>query len=304
MDAKKFQEQLSDLKEQLYSAAWGTEEVPKKNLLHYTGVAGLSGILESRTLWVGHLGFMNDQTELDYAYKLMKPIYEAKIEEHGGPSQELLKPFPLEMFQVGKLFDVYAVCLTEARDDLAAWMTYGRAGRGYALEFDLSQKGKGDIMKVVYDEQKQKQLVKTILDIACLFINGLSEDQVEVNQQEQDLNIAKELILVVHRALATCVPRFKHPSFWQEHEWRFLALKQKGTEQEKPEHFHISGNIAAPFLEFSFQDLGIPQGSLKAIWLGPNVDDFGVRSVELLCSRFGHEKVEVKKSDIPLRAVK
>ena len=241
---------------------------------------------------------MNDRTELDYAYKLMKPIYEAKIEEHGGPCQELLKPFPLEMFQVGKFFDVYAVCLTEARDDLAAWMTYGRAGRGYALEFDLSQKGKGDIMKVIYDEQKQQQLVKTILDRACLFINGLSEDQ------GQDFDITKELILVVHRTLATCVPRFKHPSFWQEHEWRFLDLRQKGTEKEKPEHFHISGNIAAPFLEFSFQDLGISQGSLKAIWLGPNVDDFGVRSVELLCSRFDHEKVEVNKSAIPLRAVK
>ena len=106
---------------------------------------------------------MNDRTELDYAYKFIKPIYGERIEKHGGPCQELLKPFPPDKFQVGKAFDVYAVCLTEARDDLAAWMTYGRAGRGYALEFDLSRRGKGDTMKVVYDDEEQRQLVKNIL---------------------------------------------------------------------------------------------------------------------------------------------
>ena len=304
MDVNTFQERTVHFQEELISFAWGAEEVPKVNLLHYTGVEGLCGILESRTLWAGHLGFMNDRTELDYAYKLMKPIYDERIEKHGGPCQKLLKPFSPEKFQVDKEFDVYALCLTEAKDDLAAWMTYGRAGRGYALEFDLSRRGVGDTMKVVYDEDEQRQLLKNILDKACQFIDGISKEKVKGGSEELQSRLTRNVVIAVHKALATCAPRFKHHSFRQEHEWRLLAVRQKGTEKEKPERFRTSGTIAAPFFEFSFEDLGVQQGSPNAIWLGPNVDDFGVRSVELLCSRFGHKEVDVKRSDIPLRTVK
>ena len=120
MDLNTFQAKLAHFEEELISFAWGAEAIPKGNLLHYTGVEGLCGILGSRTLWAGHLSFMNDRTELDYAYKLMKPIYDERIGKHGGPCQELLKPFSPDKFQVGKEFDVYALCLTEAKDDLAA----------------------------------------------------------------------------------------------------------------------------------------------------------------------------------------
>ncbi|MBI4482009.1 MAG: DUF2971 domain-containing protein [Acidobacteria bacterium] len=304
MYAEEFQEQLGELKRKLFEMAWGPE-VPEVGLLHYTGAEGLRGIVESHVIRAGHLGFMNDRTELSYASTLIEPLYEERIRGYGGLVEQLLKHFLPARYRLADGFDVYALCLSEAKDDLAAWMTYGRAGGGYAIELDLSRTGKDRILKVIYDRPEQVRLLEAILDMARNFLTHVFAAPIQVDSEEQGLDYMRRFVVLLHEALAMCAPRFKHPAFSGEREWRFIAVREKGTPKERPNGFRAAGNIVAPYVEFPFKDLMVPADTpIKAIWLGPNVDEFGIRSVKLLLSKSGYRGVKIESSSIPLRTAK
>ena len=42
-------------------------------LFHYTGAAGLAGIIQSQTLWATHYEYLNDSEEIKYFHKTRLP---------------------------------------------------------------------------------------------------------------------------------------------------------------------------------------------------------------------------------------
>ncbi len=45
-----------------------------ERLWHYTSGSGAKGIFESRTLWAGHLGYMNDTSEVGHAMSISREV--------------------------------------------------------------------------------------------------------------------------------------------------------------------------------------------------------------------------------------
>jgi hypothetical protein len=142
-------------------------------LFHYTGFAGLQGILQSQELWGTNARFLNDDAELmefrDYLRELMRPAVariiskkhqlqthlRALIERQGGISgsiDEVVTTAVNEMFtatfgSAGKagFSDAYIVSFctpaTERQGKhglLSQWRGYGVEG-GYAIVFDTPQ---------------------------------------------------------------------------------------------------------------------------------------------------------------------
>jgi hypothetical protein len=144
------------------------EEHPE--LFHYTGIAGLTGILESRELWATHTRFLNDGAELiefrNYLPQIIRPSVagaleevcrseprkRALVEKQGGleaSANEIIRAFVDAIYQTtfgvdGRrpFADAYVLSFctpaTERQRDhglLSQWRGYGKDG-GYALVFD------------------------------------------------------------------------------------------------------------------------------------------------------------------------
>lgn len=133
-------------------------------LLHYTSVVGLLGILESQSLRATHSGFLNDSTEISVFFeKRLAQVFELGIraELAVNPELKVLPQFASTPDEADAVVTRYAVEMAEAvrtttrrfnepyltcfsapaservrRDGLLSqWRGYGKDG-GYALVFD------------------------------------------------------------------------------------------------------------------------------------------------------------------------
>ena len=138
------------------------EEHPE--LMHYTGAAGLYGIVAGKTLWASHTAFLNDSEEVvGFLDRRLPMILKPKIERHVAESSELtamvkaasqqgcdLLDQQLKMFCAGfkkaqeETQDHYVTSFCTASDEdewvsqhglLSQWRGYGSGG-GYAIVFD------------------------------------------------------------------------------------------------------------------------------------------------------------------------
>jgi Protein of unknown function (DUF2971) len=136
-------------------------------LMHYTGAAGLYGIVAGKTLWASHTAFLNDSEEVvGFLDRRLPMILKPKLERHVAESAELtamvkaasqqgcdLLDQQLKMFCAGfkkaqeETQDHYVTSFCTASDGwvsqnglLSQWRGYGSGG-GYAIVFDTKGLG-------------------------------------------------------------------------------------------------------------------------------------------------------------------
>lgn len=134
-------------------------------LMHYTTVDGLKGIVASKTLWATHAGYLNDSEEvIGFLDNRLPMILESVLEKHVTESEELIAQVKvasrqrcdlldqlLKMFRVGfkkaqeEAQDHYVTSFCTASDGwvsqnglLSQWRGYGQDG-GYAIVFDTKR---------------------------------------------------------------------------------------------------------------------------------------------------------------------
>lgn len=134
-------------------------------LFHYTTAAGLSGILESKSLWATHSSFVNDSEEILGFYDrifpaILRPIFQKCIEE-AKTSPAFQKELGNKTFEsycdeqfallidifrttAATIHDHYIASFSTPRNDwirehglLSQWRAYGPDG-GYAIVFDTT----------------------------------------------------------------------------------------------------------------------------------------------------------------------
>jgi len=89
--------------------------------------------------------------------------------------------------------------------------------------------------------------------------------------------------------------QMKNPAFKEELEWRLLRIGV--NEMSK---FRTTRGIIVPYLELP----NIPPDVFKSVTLGPAIEPkFGFRPTKLFLGSHGMAHVEVRQSEIPLRAV-
>lgn len=144
-----------------------------QELYHYTTAAGLSGILESKSLRAIHASFMNDEEEI-FGFcdrilpKILRPVFSKYFEDIKDKSefQKLQGNTPFDLYfeeQFAKLIhksrwtslwhDYYVTSFSKATEPwvrkhglLSQWRAYGPDG-GYALVFDT-----GPLNKILGEE--------------------------------------------------------------------------------------------------------------------------------------------------------
>lgn len=119
------------------------------DLYHYTTAAGLSGILENKSLWATHTSFMNDEEEIVGFYdrvlpSILRPVF-------GNEQVEKLIHISKRVLPI--LNDRYITSFSTATDPLvrghgllSQWRAYGPDG-GYAVVFDT-----GPLDKILSEE--------------------------------------------------------------------------------------------------------------------------------------------------------
>lgn len=134
-------------------------------LMHYTGAAGLCGIVTSKTLWASHIAFLNDSEEvLGFLDRRLPMILKPELERHVAESIELTTQVGTasqegcdlldqwwRKFREGfkkaqeETQDHYVTSFCTASDEwgaqnglLSQWRGYGLDG-GYAIVFDTER---------------------------------------------------------------------------------------------------------------------------------------------------------------------
>ncbi|MDP1558752.1 MAG: DUF2971 domain-containing protein [Nitrosomonas sp.] len=146
-------------------------------LFHYTNATGLTGIIQSQTLWATHYAYLNDSEEIRHFLKgrlpdILRPIIGARLDElikqdvntqslidREGGKEKTIDRFIEETLaaQVNTLLSnqegeeplaepyITSFCSTKDKDDrinehglLSQWRGYGRDG-GYAIVFDTAR---------------------------------------------------------------------------------------------------------------------------------------------------------------------
>lgn len=231
-------------------------------LFHYTGWAGVEGILRTQSLWATHWRYLNDPTELrtarDLLPKLIAPAFAAKLRERIRRDPEFARSLRSDIQvdeaavegayeMVEKMHDtlcpdnpekqvfefyVSSFC-THERDHggvrehglLSQWRAYGRDG-GFALVFDTL--GLEALMEV---EAKAWPCHLSLGDVAY------SSDSAEVVRERLDglrelgasafefaVQPSEESASKTLNPALNCYPFFKHWAYSDEREVRLLAV--------------------------------------------------------------------------------
>lgn len=197
------------------------------HLYHYTGPAGVVGILNSRTLWAGRPADMNDSTEQmlvhSYARNLLAGLRFPTRSFGEGMVQyarELLDEPEAFRFALSR---AYTVSLSSERDSLEQWRAYAPRSGGVALGFSSEHLGnvaadQGFLLApCAYDEASHREIVRQIV------VHHLAVWQNRMPLDTHRQGISSHLVRDLIADLERFAPLLKHPSFSAEREWRLIS---------------------------------------------------------------------------------
>ena len=253
---------------------------------------------------------MNDFSELDYAHQLIFEVWDETEKKKDsailGKFFEWCKKYfnPYET-----LFEGYGFCLCKGGDQLSQWREYAEKGTGYSIGFDnrllgdaLKARTGTTVTKVIYDPDKQREIVQALLDVILEQVDKVFSDDT-LTDTKKNTSI-QHVALNVIMAMGPLVYSFKDPAFEDENEWRIV--KSLGAGEVAELNFRTSMGNLVPYFELQ---LFIPKGEknagklpIKSVIQGPHVaPDIGEKAVELLLKKLAYQDIELNKSRVPLR---
>lgn len=257
-----------------------------KLLYHYTGQAGLMGIIHSKGLWATDCLFLNDSSEFSHSLTYAKRITGQIFEQ-----DDYLAAFGwavrtgLERLEVG---NVCVASFSEKPDLLSQWRGYCPAGAGFCMGFDgdqldeFCQENGYRLERCIYESRVLVNRVKKLLD-ECLskfpqlhisreeYDKLSSGDQCEAEfrfRQETSeghyKDQANEAVAWFCSRIVELAPLFKHEGFHEEAEWRIVCHSDNENLLFRPGPSYLCPYIKLPVMDGKYSK------SLKEIIIGPN----------------------------------
>jgi len=274
-----------------------------ERVYHYTGVTGLTGIIEGQCLWASDVWYMNDSREALYglraierALQAMTPGADLESHVHQAALDRLA-----DLGDQEDLLHSYIACLSKKRDDLSQWRAYGRP-RGFSIGFD---------------RQTLERIFPPILEFDRASYRVISYDEAVQNGMLADrFRLMVDLVpkaapaadaagiawlFILESMLLT--PAFKDKAFKDEDEVRLQILHNPETGVWGRLKFREGVMGLTPYVELSLNDPGSDKISpIREIVVGPQPNQTeAIRAAKLLVERHGLD-IEVRPSDIPLRS--
>ncbi len=262
-------------------------------LYHYTSLEAFKKIVESNSIRLTHISFLNDGNEMRHGKSLIKSILQSR-----GWDEKHISRFERQFSEhCGAGSETYVFCTTKLHDAFTQWKLYGADGRGVAIGFDDQKLGclpDTRLSKVVYSESKQLQLLEDQLA-------GLTTSSSSI-----------ELMMTVHGYIEQLISTFKQAEFSTEDESRLVArvidledsrLSLDGTlsgieSSFEDIEFDTRDGFLVPFVVRELQDLR----PLTRVVLGPRTSTISnVASVKRWLRNADMEEVEVITSNIRMQ---
>ena len=261
-------------------------------VFHFTSLSGLIKIIETKKLWATDLRYLNDAQEMDYGTSLIREELSA-FKSRGMVSvtarnliDEILTT--MDSFR----FSAAAACFCKDGDHLGQWRGYADRGVGCSIGFKIGELAgipKFSIHKVIYNINEQKDAIHKFIEE---YVNSYCD--IYGNKKDQEsVDATYRCIFALEYMCAT----FKHPSFFEENEYRLINSTTDLLDDMK---FRAGKNYIVPYIEIdlnSMKEMGI-----QYLILGPGSDPI---LAEEGISRFmklnGCHNVEITRSTIPYR---
>jgi hypothetical protein len=271
---------------------------PPSTLYHYTGVAGLLGIIESGVLRLSHVSFLNDRSELTYAQELIRDVL---VTRRGSTDDDRVARFldSADHLAAGLFrdIDLFVCCFCEDGDLLSQWRGYSHGGGTYALGLDsesfhkpgTSGEAPSSLYPVIYEPTEQKRIVSEVLS------RSVKRHLMGIKAGSDESPIDALGLLGI--CLSFCLILFKHDSFAAEREWRLVTVRRPADDLAVS--FTPQPWFPRPYTSVFFEGRALPLSDVRC---GPAPEpELAQRSVQMLLAQYGYAQAPVSASRVPLR---
>jgi Protein of unknown function (DUF2971) len=264
-------------------------------LWHYTSVAALRAIVESKRLFATDILYLNDSTEYRHGFEVIKEKVLAKEQDFRIVWDRQLAGFG--RMQDGLPLGLCVFCLTEEADDLSQWRAYAPSGGvaiGFSLEgmrsaFDkLNPSSTVRLEKCTYDEDAKVAQLTTAISESLEWAKSVSRDP------QNDGMVHERAAKDFFPKLKKLAPTLKHSAFAKEKEWRLIV---SATEEQLS--FRTGADLLIPYFS-----LTMPDHAIRRIRMGPALEpELAASSVRQLLKRNGMG-TQVLPATIPVRSLR
>jgi hypothetical protein len=272
-------------------------------LYHYTTQNGLLGIVERKEIWASHTQYLNDVREFRHAISVVE---EELFTMKRGPDHYDNRDTIDEMEQGLKGIESINVCVCSFSADgdvLSQWRAYGGGASGFSIGFTgaflraVSDGLSFWLVPVLYDEDQQRALVRTLLeDVLAENVNRRAESKTDGNEVSL-LGQPPGGNLVAY--LNRYAPILKHKSFSEEKEWRIISRPLPCSHERFG--YRAGASMLIPYfrIPLSSEQQAI---RIEEVVIRPTPHpQQSVRSVTGLLTRHDLREVTVRNSDAPYR---
>ncbi|HZZ95232.1 MAG TPA: DUF2971 domain-containing protein [Usitatibacter sp.] len=274
------------------------EHEPPAELYHYTDLDSLSGIFQTRTLWMSKISTMNDTSEIGLAVHHFKRCVEA----HAKDSDRAEAEFVLHVAAQLEGFRRTNICVAsfcEEENQLNQWRSYGADGRGIALGFHserlekLAREHGLRLVPCVYEPGMHERIVE---DLFQMLLAAYRADP-----PGEDVEARERLVERFNGTFLMAAPIIKDRHFAQEREWRLVSTPRPISDPRITAS--LSGKKASVKFVLPLAAEGESHPEIfSSLIIGPTLDPESVAdAIEVLADRRGFRLPKVHISDIPYR---
>ncbi len=261
-------------------------------IYHYCSTDTFMNIIKKKQLWLTDISKMDDSAEENWAFSLIKSVYE--------DNKNTSEIYPQDCFEgVAKSLTAcsrkFISCFSEEADILSQWRAYADDGAGFSMGFSVeklkitkniinfddhpSDPTKIYLLKVLYEQDKQKEFISR-----C--IKRVAESPGEEPYQSDNV--------LPNYAIA-----LKNPTFAEEKEWRLilpvntyaydLYLKKNACNKKACDEFLFRETCRgiSPYITYTFDS-----SALTEVKLGPK-NKATKQDIKLFLNKYGFTNVKI-----------
>jgi len=285
-----------------------------KLLWHYTrDFNGLSGIIRGE-LWASSLPYLNDSEEFRYGARVALDTIRELLDDNAH-MKALWTTLVNGLLVRYTPNDVFSISFSTEEDDLSQWRAYSEIGPSFSVGFDprkLEAHANGylfQLHEVKYEKADIAASVKQELQEEIDYLNNAARS---CNESTSPAEFAKRQTPGILTLILQLAPRYKHPKFSAEKEWRLIRWMPVISRKPRlPRRFRLSGSLVVPYISMPIhsplQETAVFAGAehvespMAAITIGPSPHKEQLNyAIGDITSRSGLS-VRVSTSEVPFR---
>ena len=277
-------------------------------LWHYTTPEGLTGIIESHSLWATDIFYLNDSAEFMHGINIARKIIKQKISLLDGDEKERLERFDTNLSFIGPDHNrtIYVCSLSKTKDELSQWRAYCRGG-GFSIGFpdqglvDAIQGQHFELKECVYDVSEQQRIINQLIDSQVLpyIYNPERFSNIPCTPDMISGILSGGINKFIWELYSTC-STLKHPSFEIEEERRLVYDHKRHFNEIRPE-FRTKPGLIIPYTCIILPEDEDFWRQVRII-IGPTKYEKELRgSVHTLFRKYHATSISITNSEIPFR---